>query len=384
MSRVTSPWVLPDAAEAEANRADAQVRIVEFVLFALLPLRGLAAAGLPIYELAMLAMVALAALRPTTGLRASRASLAGLCAAILGLLLLSGMANDLDWTRRVGHVAIWCGLIWVCATGRVSLRSAALGLAAGLIATIGLYQAGVGGDYYPGRLTGYLADPNAGAFFIAVLGTLAVGFADERRRIRLLIAAPLIAGLVLTYSRTGLLALGFALVWWLVGSRLGTIGGAAVAGSLVWIVDNIPDDLVLFGPFSNRSGSDALRDRIIAREQDLLAQAPWFGNGPGSARVTLGDAQFFFHNGFLAVRQEGGWPLLGLVLALMTVAFVSLSTKARARDLRAVAAQAALLGTLAMSVTLGEVLLELPTAVAIGFALAHANARTPPASPNPP
>lgn len=376
MRRAPSPWALPDAAEVRAARADREVRIVEFALCALLPWRSLEVEGLPVNELAMLGLVALAALRRGTGHRGLHARVAWLCAGILGLLLCSGLANDVDWTRRVGHVAIWCGLVWVCATGRVSLRSAALGLAAGLFAVIGLYQVGIGGDSYPGRLTGFLADPNAGALFIVALGVLAVGFAEERRLIRLAIAAPLVAGLALTYSRTGLLALALAVAWWLLGRRLGTLGGAAIVGVLVWVVANIPEDFVLFGPFSNRSGSDALRERIVAREHDLLAQAPWYGHGPGTAKVTVGENEFFFHNSYLAVRQEGGWLLLLLVLALMVVAFASLSSRSRTGDGRAIAAQAALIGILAMSVTLGEVLLELPTALAIGFALAHAGSRT--------
>lgn len=378
MSRIKSPWVLPDAAEERATEADAEIRIFDFALFALIPLRSLSLAGLPLNELASLAVLALAVLRPASGARGQHSRVVWLCGALVGLLLLSGLANEVDWTRRVGHASIWCGLIWACSTGRVSLRSAACGLAVGLVGAVGLFQVGIGGDTYAGRLTGLLADPNAAAFFIVTLGALAVGFADERRTVRLLLAAPLIAGLVLTYSRTGLLALAFALVWWLVGRRLGALGGVAVVGGLVWVVGNIPDQLVNFGPFSNRSGSDALRERIIAREQDLLAQAPWFGNGPGTAKVNVAGDEFFFHNSYLAVRQEGGWLLLALILALMAIAFIALSRQSRAGDLRAVAAQAALIGTLAMAVTLGEVLLELPTAIAIGFALGHAASRTPP------
>src|SRR5690606_24345805 len=122
------------------------------------------------------------------------------------------------------------------------------------------------GDTYEGRLTGYLSDPNAGAFFIAVLGVLAVFFCDDRWQVRLAVAVPVVAGLVLSFSRTGLLAGVFAAVWIFAGRRLGAAGGAAMAVALVWIVDNVPESLQTIGPFSNRSGSDALRERIIAQE----------------------------------------------------------------------------------------------------------------------
>jgi len=376
MTRIDSPWDLPDKTVARAATADREIRISDFALMATLALRTETVRGLPLNELTMAVLVGLCLFRPARGGARLPAAVSLLMGALLALLLFSGVANDVEWTRRVGHVAVLAGLIWSFGTGRVSLRSAASGLAVGIIGVIGLALAGIGGDTYPGRLTGFLGDPNAGAYFIVVLGILAVFFCDDRWKVRLVVAAPVLAGLVLTYSRTGLLAGAACIVWLVLGRRLGAIGVVAMAGGLVWMVANIPQELKLFGPFSNRSGSDELRERIVAREHDLLAQAPWYGHGPGSARVTLGDNEFFFHNSYLAVRQEGGWLLLVLVLALMAVAFMSLSPRSQAGDMRAVAAQAALIGTLAMSVTLGEVLLELPTALAIGFALAHAGSRT--------
>ncbi|MCM3631702.1 hypothetical protein M3194_30985, partial [Paenibacillus glycanilyticus] len=123
--------------------------------------------------------------------------------ALLALLLGSGVANDVDWVRRLGHVAILAGLVWALGTGRVSLRSSALGLAAGLVVVAGLAFAGVGGDAYSGRLTGYLGDPNAGAYFLITLGVLAVFFSGGGWGVRAALAAPIVLAMVLTYSRTG-------------------------------------------------------------------------------------------------------------------------------------------------------------------------------------
>ena len=375
--RTDSPWDLPDRTVERADTADREIRATDFLLMAVLPLRTVEVAGYPVNELAMAALVGLTLLRPARGGARVPATVVVLLGSLLALLLHSGLANDVDWARRMGHVAILAGLVRAFATGRISLRSAGAGLAAGTTAVIGLAVAGIGGNTYPGRLTGYLGDPNAGAYFIVVLGVLGIFFCDDRLKVRLVVAAPLVAGLVLTYSRTGLVAGMFVLVWLLAARRLGAAGGAALTAALVWLVDNIPEDLVLYGPFSDRSGSDALRERIIAQERVELADAPWYGNGPGTATVEIRDLDFFFHNSYLATRQEGGWAALVLVLALMAYAFLRLSKQSRAGDVTAAGAQAAIVGTAVMAVTLGEVLLDTPMAIAVGFALGLA-LRSPP------
>lgn len=373
MSRIDSPWNLPDRTVERADTADREIRITDFALMAVLPFRTLEVGGFPLNEFAMAALVGLCLLRPARGGAKLPEVVILLLAALMALLVYSGTANHIEWTRRVGHVAICCGLIWAGATGRLSLRSVGAGLVGGLAAVVALAVVGIGGSSgYEGRLTGFLGDPNAGAYFLAVLGTLGIFFADDRWRVRLAIAVPIVGGLVLTYSRTGLLAAAFAVAWILFGRRLGAVGGAALAVALVWVVDNIPEDLVLYGPFSNRSGSDALRDRIVAQERVQLAEAPWFGNGPGTARVKIEDLEFFFHNSYLATRQEGGWPALLLVLALIVYTFLRLTRRARRGDLAAAGAQAALIGTAVMAVTLGEVLLDTPMAVAVAMSLGWA------------
>lgn len=373
MSRLDTPWNLPDRTVDRAEEADREIRITDFALMATLPLRSVEVTGtVPLNEVTMAVLVVLCLMRPSRGGAKLPSPVVLIVGALLVLLLYSGVANQVDWSRRIGHVVIMAGLIWAGGTGRLSLRSTGAGLAAGLIAVIALAMAGVPAGAYEGRLTGYLADPNAGAYFIAVLGVLAVFFADDRWTVRLTLAAPIVAGLVLSYSRTGLLAGVFALVWLLLGRRLGVLGGALMAAGLVWFVDNIPAELITFGPFSNRSGSDRLRERIIAQEYVQLSDMPWYGHGPGTAKVSIRDLQFFFHNSYLATRQEGGWGALLLVLALMVFAFLRLSKQSRAGDLKAAAAQAAILATAAMAITLGEVLLDTPMAVAVAMALGQA------------
>ncbi len=378
MRRVESPWDLPDRTVERADEADREIRITDFALMAALPFRALEVAGFPVNELAMAALVGLCLFRPARGAAKIPEAVILLMAGLVTLLVYSGVANQIDWTRRVGHVVILCGLVWAGGTGRLSLRSVGAGLGAGLVAVVLLGVVGIGGGAYGSRLTGYLADPNAGAYFLAVLGVLAVFLADDRRKVRAALAVPIVAGLVLTYSRTGLLATAFAVAWIAVGRRLGLFRGAVFVGVLIWLVGNIPDDVQTFGPFSNRSGSDALRDRIIAQERVEIAGAPWYGNGPGTARVRIQDLEFFFHNSYLATRQEGGWGALLLVLALLAYAFLRLSSRSRHGDTTAAAAQAAIIGTAVMALTLGEVLLDTPMAIAVAVALGCALREEPP------
>lgn len=369
MSRVDSPWNLPDRTIERADQADREIRMSDFLLMAVLPVRSVEVAGFPLNELVMAALVGLCLFRPARGGARLPSLVVLLFGALLTLLVYSGLANGVDWTRRVGHVLLLAGLVWAGGTGRLSLRSVAAGLAGSLIVVMGLAVMGIGGDTYPGRLTGFLSDPNAAAYFIAVLGTLAIFFCDERLKVRLTVALPIVVGLVLTFSRTGLLAGMFVIVWLLVGRRLSVVSGAALAAGLVWVVNNIPEGLTTFGPFSDRSGSDALRKRIIRQELVELASAPWYGHGPGTATVDVRDMEFFFHNSYLATRQEGGWLALLLVLALMVFAFLRLNPQARNGDNSATGAQAAIVGVAVMAITLGEVFLDTPMAVAVAMAL---------------
>ena len=381
----TPPWTLTDRTVERADEADREIRISDFALLSLLPVRSITVAGFPLNELAIVVLIGLCLFRQPRGGARLPAPVVLTVGGLLAVLTYSGVENSVEWTRRVGHMVIMAGLIWAGGTGRLSLRSAGAGLAAGFVVVIGLASAGVGGDTYGDRLTGYLADPNAGAYFIAVGGILAIFFCDERTKVRLAVAVPIVTGLVLTYSRTGLLAGAFALLWLALGRKLGQVAGTALALAMVWFVNNVPESLTTFGPFSDRSGSDRLRERIIAQEKVELIGVPWYGHGPGTATVEIRDLTFFFHNSYLATRQEGGWAALALILLLLAYCFLVVSHQSRQGDLMAAACQAAIIGTAAMAITLGEVLLDTPVSVVVAFVLGHA-LRTAPerASPEEP
>jgi hypothetical protein len=367
--------------ESAGEKADRETRISDFLLFAALPLSGqsVPVLGVPVNEVAALVLVALCAFRrPRVAPRVPTWLPLGLVL-VLALLAVSAQLNGVEGTRRLAHLVIYTGLALGLATGRVSLLSAARGLAVSLSVAVAYGALTLGSSAYPGRLTGVLADPNVAAFLLVTLGAVSVPHVQHTwlRRLMLLTIA---GGVLLTFSRTGLLALAFGALWLLVGRRLRLVGGGLLVAALVWVVENIPEDLRLLGPFSDRSGSDALRDRIILEERDILAHAPWYGGGPGSAEVSLGGQPFFFHNSYLATRAEGGWPLLLLVLGLLAACFILLSDGAKHGRPECAWTQAGIIGVLVMAVSLGEVLLDLPTAAVMGFAVATVlNPRRPPA-----
>ncbi|MEO5852275.1 MAG: O-antigen ligase family protein [Nocardioides sp.] len=371
--KIETAWeVAPE--ESSGERADRETRISDFALFACLPLAGLAVPGLglPVNEIAALAVVGLCAFRtPRAGPRPPW-WFAGLLVAMLLFMAVSAQLNGIDASRRLVHLVGYVGIAVCLASGRVSMLSAARGLAIALAGAVAYGAAVLPTSTYTGRLTGAFDDPNVGALLLTTLGAVSVPHVQKTWLRRLLLLA-VAAGVLLTFSRTGLLALAFGLLWLLLGRRLRLAGGGLLVVALVWVVDNIPQDLRLLGPFSDRTGSDALRGRIIDQETSLLASAPWYGNGPGTARVSVGNQQFFFHNSYLAVRQEGGWVTLGIVVVLLGACFVYLSrADAGAGITERTWMQTGIIAVLAMGVSLGEVLLDLPTAVVLGFAMSSA------------
>ena len=189
-------------------------------------------------------------------------------------------------------------------------------------------------------------------------------------RLRWPVGLLLLLLIVLTLSRTSLLATALILVWMLIGSRVATLFGSILLGLMIYVVTNIPSSLRNFGPFEDRTGSDALRTRIIAQERVKIGGSPWYGNGPGTSKVEVQGDSFFFHNSYLALQNEGGRLAVALLVGAGIVALVGLMRlPAGSRNFWY---EGALIALAVCAVNLGEVLLELPAALALGIAVYHA------------
>jgi hypothetical protein len=292
------------------------------------------------------------------------------------LLLVSTVAND-AWSgaaiRRFGHLGFAFGLALILVARPLPLPRVSKALLAGLLACglAGLVMLVFSDKPTDGaiasaaRLSGPFGDPNVAGFYTVVLGTAALGFV-ERRRLRTAVAVALLAVLVATLSRTALLAAGIVLVW-LVTNRGGRtylalcalVACAAVAFAL-------PESVQTKGPFESRAPSDFFRADVLRETAERAAAAPIFGDGPAPPRLEVQGGKFLPHNSYLAMIIEGGIFYAALWVAVLAAVFWKL-TRARRRNLWL---EAGFLAVGVIAINLGDVLLNLPTMVLLGLAVA--------------
>ncbi len=366
----SSDWsAYPDVDKPADVRPDPRGKrsLLDFVLFAMLPMSQLEIAGLPLPELAMCTAIFVGMWRhPFPG--RPLPPWIYLLPALFGWMVVSAQLNDLTPYRRLLHLVLFVALAFFAAQGRFYVRSMAPGLATGLLVSAAAFYAGYGGSY-EGRLTGLMADPNAAGYMLTVLGCIAMGGLRPGGW-RNVVLFGLLVAVVLTYSRTSLLAVLLIIVWSLVGRRLSTGLGVLLLTCMIYAIAHFPENLKSIGPFADRTGSDALRARIVAAEEIQIMDHPWIGNGPGTSKVDVLGESFFFHNSYIALQNEGGRIALALLLLAGLAALIGL---VRLGDrLRNVWYEAAIIAVAVCAINLGEVLLELPTALALGMAAFHA------------
>lgn len=358
-----------------------------FVAFVALTMPGIRLPGspLPLGELLMVLAVFSAFMTLRTGAyrmpRWARLALGALVAVLVASTVVNGLF-DYDAFKRLLHIAVFALVIVGLVRGLLPRMVALRGLQLGMILTVLSGYVLLPRSNYAGRFTGFFADPNVAGLFIVVVGSVALS-GIERLRNRVLFVAWLLPGLVLTYSRTAILAAMVVALWVLVGRRMRAIPafGAVLLTALAIAI--LPTSLQSIGPFGDREGSDQLRNRVASEELALVSEKPVLGHGAGTATVMVnyGTTRFYFHNSYLALVQEGGVFALGLMMVLQIgtfLALLALKTTERQPFLGG-----AVVGVWVMAINLGEVLLALSTAVAIGFALSYVVRRRAPVEPAP-
>lgn len=370
MSAVADAWKLKDAAERPSPPS---ARVLEFLLFAMLPLAGgIGNIPVPINEAAAVVLVGLASFRQARDATERPFWYASLMFAFLSWLTFSSLDNgDPNW-RRIAHMLVFVALALSLSSGRLDRLSAVrgLGLGLGIVIVAGLANqvTPIFGTGYGGRFTGLIPDPNAAGYYLTVLGALAMSGVRSKTA-RYIGAAGLVLAIVLTLSRTSLLAMLIGVIWLLLRRRFTVRPAIVVLGVMAYAFASIPADLRLWGPFKTRVGSDALRERILDAEIVKVALRPWVGNGAGSSHVEVGGNTFYFHSSYLGLRNESGWIGFALFIALLALVFLALVRVPF--ENRHPWLEVALIALAVCALNLGEVLLELPVAVALGLAMRH-------------
>lgn len=368
MSTQRRPRPTTPTAASTANETPGDVRTnrVDFLLFLLLPMSVIGFFGFPVPELAM-GVAVLVALHRRPRLPRLPGWLVPLLVLLVGWMGVVAVAHGLTPVRRLAHLALFAALVIMIGQGRFAMRSVAQGIGVGLLVAGGAGLVGYGTGY-TGRLTGFLGDPNLAGYYFLTLGAFSAAHLahDRWRRLFLAIVTVLI---VLTLSRTSLLAAGLVASWVLMGRRLRPMANLALLVGELVVVSQLIDRLRLAGPFAERAGSDLLRLRIVALEHIQVDKGPWFGNGPGTSEVRVGDSPFFFHNSYLALQNEGGVVAVAIVVVLGGTALLTLSRLRRSQ--RNLWLEGGLIAVATCALNLGEVLLELPAAVILGGVIHH-------------
>lgn len=354
------------------------VDLLHGVAFALLPAAGLMIPGLdlPLNEVLLTASFLVALIQGRRNHVRIPTIVTVVLSILLAMMVISAAVNQSFGAPvmiRLGHIALYGGIVVVLTMGMIprDVVRRALLVGLGVFSTISLLLFLSGrSTTYAGRLSGPLGDPNTAAYAILVLGAVAIGVVPagwRRNGVIALLSVPF----VLTQSRGAFAAAAFCLLWWLVGRRLRLPAGLSLLGVGALAVTVLPTTVQQAGIFASRSGSDALRANILTRSLQAAQSGFWLGNGPGSTRVRVyGSYNFFFHNSYLAIVSEGGIVAAIALVGLIVLAFAQLVRLPL--PLREPGLEIALVGALVASLHLGEVLLNLPTAAAVGLALGWA------------
>lgn len=363
----------------ESGRQMAQsigsIRIPEFVLFGLL----IAGGGLPITHVGPIPIghLILAAIcvygmfrRPNRDFGRLQPIVPLLVLALFYVGMVSLFADPseyaAEWQERLLRMSAVTVMMLFLGSGRLELRSAVLGGMAVLAINIPLFYAGLVQDNYGGFLTGLVGDKNAAGLAYAVLGILAL-WAVRSRSAAVVVVLFSLAATWLTGSRTSIAAFAAGVVWIVLAPRLPLVGKWLLGGATAFVVNLLAEDYSQIGVFSDREGSDLLRERIDNASLEKMTDTGFFGQGLGEAYVFIDERVWFFHNSYWSALVEGGWPWAVFLVGVTVLVTVRPFTGRVPQE--QYFAQGAGVALLICATRLGEVLYTNVWAMALGAAI---------------
>lgn len=312
--------------------------------------------------------------------------------AILGVVLVStALSGNFLWTR-LGTISAWVLLMYGVARGALSMGSLARGMGTGLSVSLIYGLVTMDSSSYTGRLTGLLGDPNTAGLALVTMGLIAMLFL-RRRWTRCVVFIVMISGVILTASRTSMLAAGIAVLVVLAGHRLHPLIVAAGLWFCVWWLSETSQSGITAGSawyergfFLDLEGSDILRSQLAPLEEHKRITGGLFGHGPGEAHVMLDDTvQMFSHNSYSAFQLEFGQLGMAALALLGVVLLWRYTRRGVYRDPTMSWAVAAVAAVAVCSANLGESLLTPSGALAAGtLVLVSRHARVRPVAYTPP
>ncbi|MBT2519653.1 O-antigen ligase [Arthrobacter sp. ISL-28] len=346
-------------------------RAVDAVLFGFFVCDGVNVPGLPLAipasDVAAIIMIGFAAFRRPQRSLGSAAWFAPLFIILLVYLAFGSMYNEVDWTRRAFRLAVMAVLVVWIVTGRIDIAAGLKGLGAGLVINAGLFYIGAAPNNYGGVLTGYLGDKNVAGLYYSLIPMLTLVWL-RRRKYQVLCLSLAAFAVFLTGSRTAMAAFACGILWLVLSRHFKSLPRLVLVIIVFLTLQFVESNFAQVGIFSNREGSDILRERIENAAVEKSALAPWYGLGLGESYVVMESDRWFFHDSYLALYVEGGWIMLFSVLGLYLRTGLR-GFLANSRSQSTIIIQAATLVLLVCASKLGEVFLSLPGFILIACAI---------------
>ncbi|MDY3677850.1 MAG: hypothetical protein SO046_01330 [Actinomyces urogenitalis] len=344
----------------EVGEGIARIRIPEFILFFAMLMYPLAGFATNLVGNAMVVVIALYGMlrRPTLQLGPYKRIVWLVPVALAYVAAVSALAEPTefasDWRVRLVRISSVLLFAFVCATGRLDLRSGVMGWLAGLVVNIPIYYAGLTPDSYKGFLTGVIQDKNVAG--LAYAGAIFLSLVLVRNKVaRSLMLLVLVVALWETGSRTSLAAAAVGVVWIVLAPRLNVVGRLALGGAILWAIQFVTEEFAHVGVFESREGSDLLRARIDAASHLKVDHAGFWGMGLGEAIAPVEGNPWFFHNSYWSMLVEGGWPWTLFVVGISMAVMLPLWRQEATREQRLTQALGVVVAV--TSLRLGEVFL---------------------------